>query len=410
MPLLQERDLSACIGAIYDAASGHAGWLEVGTRLRVLLQAETAVMPLQQLEGRPVNALSPPDTAGAAYAAYYHSVDPYRLQGQADFATSRARQLRGARLGPDVVPEATLLASEYFADYARRHGRRHFMGGLIGTRQPVHLGLFRPDGARPFSQEDCRTLDLVLPHLQRALELHERLNLQAASLRITMGALDAVPIGIVLVDAGSRVRFANAAAIRACGVPGAGIAMLASGPRVDAGTYLTARHRDDANALRRLVADAARGQAGGGLRIRPRETDAERLPMQAALVMPAPPAMLGAGGPELPQGEGGVLVLIEDLARRAPLPGTLLCDLFGFSRSEAEVAVALMGGATAEDVAMGRHVSIDTVRSQIRSVLRKSEATNLRDFEGVLATLALVAGGTQDRQAGRPRGLIDIAL
>ena len=408
MPLLQDRDLSACIGAIYDAASGNAGWFEVGTRLRALLQAETAVMPLHSRDGRPVNALSPPDAASAAYAAYYHSVDPFRLQGQADFAASRARPLLGARLGPDVVPEATLLNSEYFADYARRNGRRHFLGGLVGTRQPVHLGFFRPDGARPFSPEDCRALELVLPHLQRALELHERLNVQAASLRITMGALDAVPIGIVLVDAGSRVRFANAAAIGACGTPGSGIAMLASGPRVDAGTYLTARHRDDANALRRLVTAVAQGHAGGGLRIRPRETDAERLPMQAALVMPAPPAMLGTGAYELQDGNGSVLVLIEDLARRAPLRAGLLCDLFGLSRSESEVATALMGGATAEDVASGRHVSLDTVRSQIRSVLRKSEAANLRDFEGLLATLAMVAGASRNSPTGRPRGLIDI--
>ena len=58
------------------------------------------------------------------------------------------------------------------------------------------------------------------------------------------------------------------------------------------------------------------------------------------------------------------------------------------------MAVALSGGATAEDVARQRGLSLMTVRSQIRSILGKSEAENLRDFERSMATLAaLVRSG-----------------
>ena len=54
------------------------------------------------------------------------------------------------------------------------------------------------------------------------------------------------------------------------------------------------------------------------------------------------------------------------------------------------MAVALAGGAKAEDVARFRQVSLDTVRSQIRSILTKSGAANLRDFERQMAVLASV--------------------
>ena len=67
-------------------------------------------------------------------------------------------------------------------------------------------------------------------------------------------------------------------------------------------------------------------------------------------------------------------------------------DLFGLSTAEAAVAVALLGGKTAEDVARVRQVSLDTVRSQIRTVLNKSEATNLRDLERIGAMLGSMAG------------------
>ena len=62
-------------------------------------------------------------------------------------------------------------------------------------------------------------------------------------------------------------------------------------------------------------------------------------------------------------------------------------SMFGLSVAEAAVAVALLGGRTAEDVARLRQVSLDTIRSQIRTVLRKSEAANLRDFERIGAML-----------------------
>ncbi len=55
------------------------------------------------------------------------------------------------------------------------------------------------------------------------------------------------------------------------------------------------------------------------------------------------------------------------------------------------VAIALVGGASAEEVARQRHVSLDTVRSQIRSILAKIvEVVNLRDLERWMASLAAV--------------------
>jgi len=108
--------------------------------------------------------------------------------------------------------------------------------------------------------------------------------------------------------------------------------------------------------------------------------------MQVAVVSPLP---AGAAG-----GAGLALVKIEDLVRRAAPPTAMLCDLFGFSAAEAEVALRLVGGASAEEVALSRGVALDTVRGQIRAILRKSEATNLRDFERLMATLAKIGAAT----------------
>ena len=93
-------------------------------------------------------------------------------------------------------------------------------------------------------------------------------------------------------------------------------------------------------------------------------------------------------------------MVIEDLDRRARPSVATLCDVFGLTRAEAEVAVALAGGSGAEAVASGRRVSLDTVRSQIRAILRKSEAANLRDLERLMATLVAAPAGS-DAPPGR---------
>jgi len=85
------------------------------------------------------------------------------------------------------------------------------------------------------------------------------------------------------------------------------------------------------------------------------------------------------------------MVIARDLATPLTPAAPLLSELFGLSAAEAAVANSLLGGRTAEDVAHARNVSLDTVRSQIRTVLRKTDAANLRDFERIGALLATMA-------------------
>ena len=197
--------------------------------------------------------------------------------------------------------------------------------------------------------------------------------------------LDALHVCAVVVDEASMVRLASVAGIEAIRRPGSGVAIR---PTMHGGgaMALTALHREDVIILRRLIAAAAQGGTGGSLRIHARDADGALEGMQVAVVSSLP---AGAAG-----GAGLALVKIEDLVRRAAPPSAMLCDLFGFSAAEAEVALRLVGGASAEEVALSRGVALDTVRGQIRAILRKSEATNLRDFERLMATLATIGAAT----------------
>lgn len=227
-----------------------------------------------------------------------------------------------------------------------------------------------------------------MPHVQRAIELRVRLGRDDESVVLTRAALDALPVGVSVVDAGLKIRFINDLARRYLAGPDAGLFSLRSGPYAGSGVYLAAMSREEAGVLRRLVASATSGGTGGAMRVTSR-TGA----VVALMVAPAPQGLaddvsgIDGGGAKEAYREALALLILRPLNRKAVLQADMLCEIFGFSRAEAEVAIALTGGASAEEVAHGRRVSLMTVRSQIRSILGKSETENLRDFERTMATL-----------------------
>lgn len=54
----------------------------------------------------------------------------------------------------------------------------------------------------------------------------------------------------------------------------------------------------------------------------------------------------------------------------------MLRSRFGLSLAEAEIAIAITDGADLRAVAAARGVSIQTVRSQLKSIFRKTGATS----------------------------------
>lgn len=389
-----ESELADCVGAIYEAAANGEGWQAVGARLCRLTGAQRAMLRLGNGKANPPgNLLMAPDESEMIYLAYYHQLNPYFGRARRDFADAPKRHLTTVRFGPELVPDKEFLRSEFYRDYARHHERRHLLAAMIGLDEVTPLGLFRADDARPFGAQESQLLQTIVPHLQRALELRARLGKDSQAAWASRAALDALPLGVAIVDAGLRIHFINEAGRRAFARSDFGLRALRSGPYAGSGVYLAAAAKDDAAALRRLVASAVAGGAGGSVRVVNPDMSS-----CAVLVSPAPRGLsTDQGVPGDGLADNLAMVVIRDLGRVASPSPEMLCEVFGLSRAEADVAAALSGGASAEDVAQERKVSLATVRSQIRSILGKSGSENLRDFERVMASLAVVTPHRPDQ-------------
>lgn len=202
------------------------------------------------------------------------------------------------------------------------------------------------------------------------------------SAAVLAAALNALPLPVIIVDAELQVLHNNAAAgaLTAPGCSGLTVSRAGSG-----GTRLRARHRDDDATLRRLVARAAAGEPGGVVRVREHHED----PLdEATLVVQVGPVPMHFAIPPGAIAKGLAMISARELARPTRVEPAVLGDLYGLTRAEADVAGALAGGVTAEEVARTRHVALDTIRAQVRAVLRKTNAANLRDFERISALVS----------------------
>jgi DNA-binding CsgD family transcriptional regulator len=378
--------LSDVIDLIYAVATGEgAAWDDVAPRLCTLFSAQRVSLVLPEGPDRIRQVFGGDnDEYAVAYATYYHRLDPYRRSAEHHFSDARLPGIN-AVVDEEIVPYSTLIKSEYFADFARPAGFRYMLGGLPGAASFAPIGFSRDAVSGPFNEADKRRLLTLLPHLQRALQLEKRLAI-AERTHLGSGALDGLAIAVVLVDRAMRILHANAAASRLMEDGRCGLAMHGSGPSPGVGDIrLHARHPDDQSTLVKFVVDAAAGGSGGAFRLRTTRDEPAQNAQLAVLVSPAVSHLLSRPTDRYGLAPGAAMLIVRQLNRAWLPPPSLMSELYGLTKAEAEVALRFSGGATAEDVARHRRVSLETVRTQVKTILRKTNAASLRDLERIIA-------------------------
>ncbi len=386
---MSQTHLLALTEEIYDAAAGGTPWTAVGQALAKLVGARTTSLMVADPGGQGAELLchtNIPDEAVAAYANRYRAHDLWTQRAAALLRVPGATPR--VRTSGSLVPDAEFLKSEFWNGFGRRYGLRYVMGTVLplGEAGTMPLGLHRPQGASPFDEAEKRLLEAALPHLRRGLQLRQRLSAAtpAPGGATGLAALDGLAHGVLVVDAGLRVLLANVAA-EAMAASGLGFRLRRESPRDLAQTRIVPSRREDLARLAALVGGAAMsGEPGGALRLQSEDGEAA----VAAMVSPLPARLadspLHIGG-RVP---GRALVLLREITTPAAPRAVLLRELFGLTAAEAEVARGLAGGATKAEVAAARGLRETTVRTQVRALLAKTGAANLRDLERMLAGLA----------------------
>lgn len=182
--------------------------------------------------------------------------------------------------------------------------------------------------------------------------------LTPASSDFGAAALNRLPMGVIICDAKATVTFCNTHADDFIG--------LRDGLNVDHGKTLRLARSDETQELHNLISVAAQNRTsareGGALSVtRPSYARAFSL-----LIVPLTQDQ-HAGA------QGAVAIFVTDPERYNEPPTAILARLYGLTDAEARLLQALIVGKKLETVAEENGVSLNTVRSHLKQVFRKTD-------------------------------------
>jgi DNA-binding CsgD family transcriptional regulator len=272
-------------------------------------------------------------------------------------------------LGQEIYPIDRLMRTEYYSDFIRPLDIGAVMGAWLLEANGVYANIscLRSLRTGVYDRHDAGFVRPLVPHLQRALQIHRRLDGLRLDHRSDAGALDRLDIGLFVVTPGGHIILANASGRQILAARD-GLASSRDGLCADSGR--------DTKRLRALIAQAGHGakgaslHAGGVLRV---SRPSMRTPL-SILVAPTAPAI---AYPALPPGCVTLLVRDPDMALDT---SRLLPLLYGLTPAETRLADRLLRGQSLDTYGAEMQVSRETARTHLKSILKKSGTRRQAEF------------------------------
>lgn len=351
------RRMHALIEQVYDAALDDSLWPSLLPGIAAEFDSSSCALQLRHLESGSIDILGCTDNFRQVslgdYEAYYAARDVW---------VSRARALKttGIVASHDLISDAEFERSEIFNDWCTQLGGLFYVVGAVfpvshGVLAALGIHRTRPEG--PYGEDDKRRASLLLPHLQRALQIRHKLSGPRLGRVSAIEALDRINTAALLLARDARILQATRAAD---GILNQRDGLCSVSHRL---TALDRRTAERLAALVQMAADTAAGRQrhtapGGALAVvRP-----GRLPL-TILVAPL--------GSEHSAASAAAIAFIED-PEQTMLSHEILRELFGLTPAEATVAVRIGDGRTIEDIAAGLKISLNTARSHLKSIYLKT--------------------------------------
>jgi DNA-binding CsgD family transcriptional regulator len=329
--------------------------------------------------GRPVGSVAAGQggVAGAPledYARYWVRHDPWAQAG--------AALPLGVHDIARTVPPESLRRSRMWNDWGRPNDAAfHCIAMQLKRDGDRVAGVFfhRRESETPFGAPQRTLLEGLYPHVRRVLDAESRLapGTQAPPDALRAG-LDTLTDGIALYDARRNLAFANGALMRMAAEEDG----LALGP-----AGLTAPEPASRVALSRALTAALAAVEGKVWLLSTAGTIALPRPSGRAPWLVRALPMLRGGTTGLPGGfRGAMLIVTDGEARRQPT-AALLGRLFALTPAEAALAAALAAGQTLADHARRRGIAVETARSHMAAIRRKTGCRRQAELATLLARL-----------------------
>jgi DNA-binding CsgD family transcriptional regulator len=309
-----------------------------------------------------------------AFEAHYYATNPW--------LPKKMRKPSGVlHRTEELYPEEELVKTEFYSDWLVPNDLFKGFGiSLFNDRRFGFLSIVRSRRAGPPTADELQLLARLTPHLQRALQIHERFPISHHLSVSALSVLDELSRGVVFVGRDRRVIHANRAAERTL----AG----RDGLFLDGKGVCRASSPAEQAVLDRLLDGAVGGRwraeggasSSGGVMLVRRPSGARALGLVVA-PMPSAPSGLAAA-------HVVAVILISDPEADSGALREILRRLYQLSDREAQLAVRIAEGERLEGAAKSLSVTYQTARSYLKSIFMKLGVDRQAELASLVQKLA----------------------
>lgn len=274
------------------------------------------------------------------------------------------------------VDRRELRKTEYFNDYLIPQDKVHSIGVFLlkDDSHTLVLGMQRGKRTGAFGKEESRLMNILAPHVTRAVQVHRKIHTVTTEKKQAQSALDQLRMGVILTNRLGMPLYLNRAA------------ELMMSQDVGLGIFhnkLAASSQAETAQLLTLIFEASQGVEGAAVGGDMRITMCNKIDYLHCVVTPVSPEisfMLNAN-----IGTDCVAVFLSRPGGLQLSPKRLV-TLYKITPAEARLAARLAALRSVEEAADDLGISVSTARTQLKTVFGKTGTRSQSELLMLLAT------------------------
>lgn len=365
------------VSMLYEASLDSRRWGEALELFKSLFQANYVTLILRSPDASNLGMMIAVGLEGGdkvTYLPYGHTTTPFVNQPVDKVFTVE-----------DLMTEAEWRRTSYFQHWCAPNDVFHVLGADISTPDSgkLRFRITRGEAAPKFSALDRARCEALLPHLRRALHIHNLLDRSESLGALYSHVIGRLSVGTILLDETGKVLEQNLVA-REVLTQNDGLKLV--------GGRLEASYPSDNRELQQLIRSAFARHAGDPLTIAS-AMSVSRPSGQVSLgvvVEPVPSQEWAEG-----KGQPTVVVYIRDAVGKSLASTAAAKQLFNLTPAETALAMELANGLSLEEAAEALNIRRNTARAHLRSIFSKTGVRRQTELVRImLNSVAALSGKT----------------
>lgn len=358
---LPPDELSTLLGLLYQGPMEATPWSSSLELVRRRLDASFATLvlrtPASSRPGLIVNASVYGSSLPGepSYSNDYYSLCP--------FIGLPTDQVRTA---DEIFGESGWRGNQFYKQYLQPLDLRYILAANIRTEDGVECAFFvsRNHAANDFGAIEKAFIEVLLPHLKRAVDLHSKLDVLESERSLYASTIDRMLIGAVILDEGGEVLKTNSAAND----------LITENDGIQVSRNMLKAHCPLENRkLQKAIQQGLNNHLNAAIssvEVSTLSRPSGKMPL-TVLIRAIPLNYYSKEKKRRP----AVVIFIRDPVSTSQTSREVLRKLFKLTRTETELALLLTDGLTLDEAADQLGIMKNTVRTHLRGIFAKTGAT-----------------------------------